>query len=248
LVSFSLEFKNDERGMPFFAAFPCVFDGGAVDGVFCAFSSRFAGDMKLGANNPNRGALFRELGLDTDFVFGLKQVHSQDVLVVDRDNPPLVAADGMVTGDNNVALTVTVADCLPVFLFDTKSGAFALVHSGWKGTGIASNAVKLMKERFGTVAGNVAAVLGPCIGSCCYKVDEERASAFEKAFGGEAVRKDGGDFFLDLKGANIKLLSDAGVENIAVCNDCTFTDKRLGSFRREGENFTHMMAVIQKRK
>ena len=249
---FSLDFKNDSTGKPLYATFPFVVDGIAQTGISCGISSHYAGDMKYEATNPNRRALFAELGLNPGSVFGVWQIHSRSVLVVDRDNPPLEKADGLVTRDRGVILSVTVADCLPVFLYDTKTGAFGLVHSGWKGTGIALDAISVMGENWGTKAGDVAAVLGPCIGACCYKVDVERAAVFEKEFGAESVRKScqesvlnsAKEFYLDLKAANIKLLSNAGVRNISVCTDCTFTDERLGSFRRQGEQYTRMVALI----
>jgi len=256
IYSFNLDFKNDVSGNPFFAEFPFIFEGNPVEGISCGVSSIFAGDMKFEKSNQNRQTLFAKLKLNPENVFGLKQIHSRLVVLVDSNNPPVCEADGMVTNNRNVSLSVTVADCLSVFLLDVKSGvksnvksgvksgAFGLVHSGWKGTGIAINALNLMKEHWGTESGNIAAILGPCIGSCCYRVDAERTAVFEKDFGKESVRKTGEDFYLDMKAANIKLLSDAGVKNIAVCEDCTFTDKRLGSFRREGKQFTHMVALV----
>ena len=142
-----------------------------------------------------------------------------------------------------------------MFLFDTESGAFGLVHSGWKGTGIALLALELMRERWGTRPEAAAAVLGPCIGPCCYTVDEARAAGFENEFGAAlpdyaeaahlppVTRRGKAGPSLDLKAANIRLLAGAGLRNIAVCRNCTFCDETLGSFRREGNNFTRMMAV-----
>jgi YfiH family protein len=260
IYPFNLEFVTDKQGNPYFASFPFLVDGTVVDGISCGISSRFAGDMS--AQNPARTALFGALNLDPSRVFGLTQIHSREVLTVDRNNPPAVPADGMVCGDRSISLCITVADCLPVFLLDTESGMFGLVHSGWKGTGIVLQALGRMRET-GTRAEAVAAVLGPCIGSCCYRVDEQRAVAFEKEFGTVATAvtfecmtegpppvtrreqgPDGYNWYLDLKAANVRLLAGAGVRNIAVCGDCTFTDTRLGSFRREGPDFTHMAAMI----
>jgi copper oxidase (laccase) domain-containing protein len=145
-----------------------------------------------------------------------------------------------------------VADCLPVFLYDTDTGAFALLHSGWKGTGIVLAALSMMAERWGTRPSAVAALLGPCIRPCCYQVDEERAAAFEAEFGGSGgdyplgpvVRRSGGRPALDLQAANARLLAGAGARNLSYCVDCTFTDQRLGSFRREGQTYTRMLAVL----
>jgi YfiH family protein len=174
----------------------------------------------------------------------------------DRRGPE---ADGLISRDRETVLSVTVADCLPVFLYDTGgrpeagTGGFALVHSGWKGTGIALEALRLMEKSWHTRPGDIAAILGPCIRRCCYQVDDGRARAFEAGFGGTggggasllepAAFETGGKFFLDLQAANIRLLAGAGVRNIAVCEDCTFTDERLGSFRREGPGYTRMAAL-----
>ncbi|MDR1319515.1 MAG: polyphenol oxidase family protein [Treponema sp.] len=266
IYSFKLEFP----GAGHFASFPFIVDGRLAGGVSCRVSSRSAGDMVYsdetltaegkiapGECNPARLSLFRLMNLDPALVFGLRQIHSREVLVVDRRGRPGVPADGMLSADRGIVLSVTAADCLPVFLYDTESGAFGLLHSGWRGTGIVLRALRLMAEQWRTRPEALAVVLGPCIGPCCYRVDEERAAAFEKEFGAGAVRREkaeggkveagkaenGTRCCLDLKAANIALLEGAGVRNLAVCEDCTFTDERLGSFRREGRRYTHMAAL-----
>jgi YfiH family protein len=253
-------FKIEFPAAGHFASFPFVVDGRPAGGVYCRLSSRSAGDMVYsdealtgdgkivpGAPNPARLSLFREMNLDPALVAGLKQIHSREVLVVDSRNRPGAAADGMLSADRGIVLSVTAADCLPVFLYDTETGAFGLLHSGWRGTGIVLRALRLMAGQWRTRPEALAVVLGPCIGACCYRVDEERAAAFENEFGAGAVRREeaesGMRCFLDLKAANIGLLEGAGVRNIAVCGDCTFTDERLGSFRREGRSYTRMAAL-----
>lgn len=252
---FSLDFSD---GSPAFARFPFVYDGAELSRPFCAISSRSAGNM-AGGQDPAREKFFRALGLDAALVFSVTQIHSRTVAVVDRRSAkPGPEADGLVSGDRAVSLAVTVADCLPVFLYDVEGGAFALVHSGWKGTGIVLEALRLMREHRSVRPETVAAVFGPCIRSCCYRVDGERARVFEAEFGGytgefplgpvvseRAAGPDGPGFFLNLQAANARLLAGAGVRNIMVCRDCTFTGERLGSFRREGSaSYTRMLAVL----
>jgi YfiH family protein len=246
LYPFSLSFDLS----PAYARFPLMMDGAAVGGVGCAVSSRAAGDMRC--SGGNRGRLFRSLGLEPDRARSCDQIHSRLVLEADDSFVSQSKADGLVARDREIVLAVTVADCLPVFLWDTETGAFALLHSGWKGTGIALFALSVMAERWGTRPSAVAALLGPCIRSCCYHVDEERAAAFEAEFGGSAgdyplgpvVRRSGDRPALDLQAANARLLAGAGVRNLSYCVDCTFTDQRLGSFRREGQSYTRMLAVL----
>jgi YfiH family protein len=201
-------------------------------------------------NSPNRHRLYASLGLDQERVYACTQVHARDVLVIDRGSPHTgPQADGMISRDNGVWLSVTVADCLPVYLYDTESGGFGILHSGWQGTGIVMTALRLMEEHWHTRPEAVAAVLGPCIRSCCYQVDAERAHAFEAEFGGFGGVYPLGPVvhpprYIDLQAANARLLANAGVRNIAVCGDCTFTDARLGSFRREGPSYTLMAALV----
>ncbi|MDR0388005.1 MAG: polyphenol oxidase family protein [Treponema sp.] len=252
LTFFHLDFSPS----PDYARFPFIFEGKAVPGVSALISSRSAGNMLYseGNNGPARLAFFRTLGLDPARVYACTQVHSRDVREVDRETPNAgPRADGLISRDRAITLSVTVADCLPVFLYDAGNGGLALVHSGWKGTGIALNALRLMEECWGTRPGDVAAVLGPCIRRCCYRVDGERARAFDAEFGGavprafplgRAVFQAAGEFFLDLQATNARLLAGAGVRNIAVCEDCTFTDERLGSFRREGPSGYTKMAAL----
>jgi YfiH family protein len=226
--------------------------------------------MVYSAEGRARGGLYRALGLDAGRIRQVRQTHSRRVLAVGNgaggvpgspaaggeapETPP--QGDGMVTADRDLCLLVTVADCLPVFLYDTESGAFGLLHSGWRGTGIVLSALALMEERWHTRPESLAAVLGPCIGVCCYSVDGERAAAFEEEFGGG-----GGPYplgpvterrvseagpprrYLNLRAANARLLAAAGIRHIAVCGNCTFTDERLGSYRREGKDYTRMAAL-----
>jgi YfiH family protein len=267
LTFFRLDFSSFSFS-PDCARFPFIFDGKAVPGVSGLVSSRFAGNMGYaeGENSPVRLAFFRSLGLDAARVYACAQVHSRDVREVGRNTPNTgPRADGLMSCDREIVLSVTVADCLPVFLYDcgcgdcgdgspAEKGGLALVHSGWKGTGIALNALRLMVERWHTRPEEVSAILGPCIRRCCYRVDEERGRLFETEFDdaglaegfplGPVVSRSDGAVFLDLQAANARLLAQAGVRNIAVCEDCTFTDERLGSFRREGaENYTKMTAL-----
>ncbi|GAB1484950.1 hypothetical protein MASR2M78_37680 [Treponema sp.] len=166
--------------------------------------------------------------------------------------------DGLVSRDTALYVSVTVADCLPIYLLDSESGAFAVLHSGWKGTGIVKAALDLMKKQWNTRPVAVSAILGPCIRSCCYAVDEERARCFEEEFGlhskshglkgaefplGPVVRRSEGQSYIDLQAANARLLASEGISDLSYCENCTFTDTRLGSFRREGsEAFTRMLA------
>jgi hypothetical protein len=146
-------------------------------------------------------------------------------------------------------LAVTVADCMPIWLWDTDSGAYGLLHSGWKGTGILAVAVDAMARQFGARPSRIAAILGPSIGSCCYEVPDERAAIYEKEFGSETVlklaRPDGTlSCRLDLGAANLRLARRLGLGTVIDARRCTACSSDLGSFRRQGPaSFTRMLAL-----
>ena len=219
---------------------------------WAAISLRRAGDMKCVGNapSPGRRRLLQSLGIEERRLFSCRQVHSRRVLTVTRDDSGFYAreeADGLVSDLDGVVLAVTVADCLPLFLTDSRTGAFAILHSGWKGTGILCEALTCLQRDYGSRSGDLHAVIGPGIGSCCYEVDLGRFVRFRDEFGEGAVRRQGPNHYLDLRAANLELLQTAGVENVLVIRDCTACNPLLSSYRRDGAGrFTHMLAMIGK--
>ena len=211
---------------------------------------RAAGDMTRGGG-PRR-ALYNSLGIDVSSVCVVDQVHSTTVLVVqgfsyaatELGERLVGTGDGLLSPPGENLLAMTVADCMPIHLYDRGSGAFGLLHSGWKGTGILGHAIDTMVEHFGTAMDDLSVTFGPCISAAAYQVDEERGRAYCQEWGPEAVRRDGNAWYLDMRSANVVLAERAGVRDITVVEACTYSDRRLGSYRREGpENFGRMLTI-----
>jgi YfiH family protein len=214
--------------------------------LLAGLSLKSAGDMRLG--EPRRDALFRRLGIDPGRVYGLRQLHSTRIARVGEESPRELAeregADGLIAERPQAVLSVTVGDCLPIFLVHTRGRAFVLLHSGWRGTGIVAEAVRLLGTEYGAPARELSAVIGPGIGACCYAVDAPRYETFRRRFGERAVRVEAGRFFLDLRQANAGLLADCGVREVAASEECTACTPWLASFRRDGPAFARMVAFI----
>lgn len=200
--------------------------------------------------DPPRRRILESLGIDDERSRSLHQIHSKRVLVAEEISPTerdriLVEGDGLVAGTKELFLFVRVADCFPIFLFDYRTHAFGVVHSGWRGTGIAAEAVGVMRERFGSRPEDLVALIGPGIRPCCYDVPHERAVLFRERFGSDTVEPRDGREFLDLAQANANLLADCGVKEMTSIVDCTSCSPFLGSYRRQGpRHFTHMLALI----
>ncbi len=210
-----------------------------------------AGDMALSRDRtlPWRTKFLAARRIPRERLYALRQVHSRRVQLIEEQSVDAIAAveaDGLLTGRSDAVLSVTVADCLPIFLADRRTGAFGVLHSGWKGTGIVVEGLSVLASRFGSHPGEISAVIGPGIGACCYAVPEERAAFFASEYGpGTVVRGPDGTPRLDLRAANIELLRRAGVEDVTVFMDCTNCSPKLGSFRRQGAaDFTLMLAWI----
>jgi YfiH family protein len=231
-------------------------------GPRAALSLRSAGDLGAPQRHADRGQesrahacarrredFLRQLGFEPSRLRSCRQVHSQAVLWADGlDAAELAAreADGLLACGRELLLAVTVADCLPIYLADRDSGAFGILHSGWRGTGILERAVRIVLSRSGGSPRSLSVTLGPCIGSCCYSVDRERYLLFRERYGpGCARRGSGGEgYALDLQQANLEILKRLGVTDVAVVGSCTACTPELSSFRRDGPSFAHMLAFI----
>ena len=203
-----------------------------------------AGSMRFrwSETNDRRDEFFASLCSSKRQVAAVELVHSKTVLYVDSAQELYFKkADGVLTANPCLIPTVTVADCMPIFVYDSgSSGVFGVLHSGWRGTGIVEEAYSLLRQRCGTRAADLCVVLGAHIKSCCYFVDHGRAALFRQCFGEKCASEAGGRWTLSLQEANLALLEKMGVPrgNVFCVDECTscFRDRerfKYGSFRRE---------------
>lgn len=204
-------------------------------------TSGIAGDIRNSEESRNR--ILGELGISSDKFRLAVQNHTHRV--ISADNPAEASAgqhDGLYTC-SDYALAVTAADCMPIYLFARSSKICAVLHSGWKGTGILSAAVRIFRDIHKISPADMHAVFGPCIRSCCYQVDQERARLFTLKWGKDTVREAGGSVFLDMAAANLKIAEKERIGRIDDTGLCTCCDDRFGSYRRQGPSFTKMAAI-----
>jgi len=154
--------------------------------------------------------------------------------------------DGLVTRQRGLALSIFVADCLPIFLWDAKGSATGLLHAGWRGSaaGIVRSGVRIFIEIFGIQVQDLRALLGPSICGNCYEVGPEVAEHFESS---DLHPGQGDRFYLDLKAANRRLLLEAGLNENSIHEDASCThcrNDRFFSYRVEGTQAGRLIAVI----
>ncbi len=155
--------------------------------------------------------------------------------------------DGLLTTDDQVVLTLQVADCAAVYLYHAPTRTRGLVHAGWRGVadGVLEAAVDQLRERAIDLQ-EVAVAIGPAIGPECYEVGPEVAARFDDRF---LTGNPGGSYQLDLPGAIQLRLADAGIPNgnVASAEICTKCDPRCHSYRRDGQRAGRMIAFFSGR-
>ncbi|MCF6285449.1 MAG: polyphenol oxidase family protein [Candidatus Hydrogenedentes bacterium] len=228
--------------------FQSLLDAGAV---VAAMSDVNDGDCGCdGIDTGVRSDFLNQAGVPPEDLFTLHQVHGCHIRVVDGKqmgqgahsvDEVLGDGDGLITIATGIPLGVTVADCVPVLLFDPTTRAVAALHAGRDGTtaGIALRGLNLLVSEFGVNPADVHGVIGPSAGPCCYEVSEEiRSHCVSK---GVIARVN----HLDLWASNYMQLMDGGVksENIEVSERCTICSSVFFSYRRQ-QSACRNIAVI----
>ncbi len=175
------------------------------------------------------------------------QTHSANILDLDSHyEKPRYAFDGMITSASNLPLGILTADCYSVQIIGEV--LIANLHCGWRSiySGIIENALELFLKK-GDKA--LKAVVGAGICSNCYEVSEELAEKFENKFGFTDITENkNGKFYLNLRKTIEKQLKKLGVSEIIHLQICTFCNKYLYSFRRDGNNAGRMITVIMRKR
>ncbi|MFP4528455.1 MAG: peptidoglycan editing factor PgeF [Candidatus Kapaibacterium sp.] len=193
--------------------------------------------------NQHRRYLAEYLGAGHNFMKFQKQVHEDDIRVVDESSGE-AESDGLATFRRGIFLNLTLADCCGILIYDPKAPAVAALHSGWRGAhlNIAAKGIRKMGEWFASSPEDLLVWLTPCASGENYEVGPEVAEYFPDF----AKSTDNEKFLLDLPGAVRAQLMEIGVpnENIESAGMCTIADDRFHSFRRERGLSGRMAAFI----
>lgn len=153
----------------------------------------------------------------------------------------LDGVDGHVTQTPGLLLTVTLADCIPVFLLDPRRRAIALLHSGWRGTagGILRRGLQRLLELAGSTADAVVMHCGVGICGACYEVGSE-------VMAGCRLGHDGpGPWHVDLRQVLAEEGLALGIGEISVSCWCSAHHRdRFYSHRASGGRDGRMVAYL----
>jgi YfiH family protein len=192
--------------------------------------------------------LLEKISPEEKYVIVPQQVHKAGCLTIKKGTPlqKRYKGDAILTNRKDIFLSVSVADCLPVFLIEPERKVVGLIHAGWRGTilGIARETIRKAKNEFGCRPEDFTLLFGPAIQKCCYEISEEIAILFNKDC---LIRISGQKTKLDLTYANLKQFVNCGVKEKRIfgINDCTCCNEEMfHSFRRDGDKAGRMIAFL----
>ena len=146
--------------------------------------------------------------------------------------------DALISNLPGAALTIMVADCAPVVLFDPGRRAIGVVHSGRVGTvlGVLPRTIEAMTAGYGTVPADLLVGIGPAIAAASYEIGDAEAAEVTAVFGdaglltptrpGHCTLDVVGGLRIQLRAAGVK---DANVHDMAIdtktSTDTFFSDR-----------------------
>ncbi|HEY2855221.1 MAG TPA: polyphenol oxidase family protein [Gemmatimonadaceae bacterium] len=211
-----------------------IVDDFAAFGIRAFTTTRETGSFGLMSEEATRDVMQRwrqlreELAPDGARLATATQVHGARVVTHGADWAGWLRvdnADGHVAPERGLALAVSIADCVPVFI-GHPSGAVALLHSGWRGTAslIVERGIEVLGHR-GFAASELRIHLGPAICGKCYEVGPDVIRQLTGRDSGKHER-------VDLRALIAEHARAAGVRHVTTSASCTRCDNdRLFSHR-----------------
>jgi len=215
-------------------------------GIRAFVTTRAAGTFSLSSTEPVNEVMGRWTALEGNLrdvarrLVSIRQVHGDRVLVHTGGWDGWLRsgeADGHLAIEKGTALTVGIADCVPVFI-GHPSGVVGLLHSGWRGTAarIAAKAIEAC-ERYGVAAAELGVHLGPAICGRCYEVSAE----VREQLTGQPTTRPGN---VDLRSLIAEQATAAGVKRITVDSACTRCDNDRFFSHRAGDAGRQVAVIV----
>ncbi len=199
------------------------------------------------------------LGVDAARVLYLSQVHGRAARFyrTQEVRTDLITLEGDALGgtEPGSAYGVRSADCVPILLADTESGAVMAIHAGWRGVvvGVVEAGVACLRQNLGG-EGRLLAAIGPHISKLAFEVSDDVAQQLAACPGsgaGALTRADpSAKPHVDLRWIVTQKLLALGLTEASIdaesTSGCTvLMPDRYFSFRRDGKRSgRHLSAIV----
>src|SRR3990172_7259991 len=152
----------------------------------------------------------------------------------------LDGVDGHATSTRGVLFTITVADCVPIYLSVPPKRVVALLHAGWRGTAarILERGVELVRREAFVRASDIIMHCGVGICGSCYEVGSEVRSELT----GRAEATAG---HVDLRALLVRQAQELGLTEVSLSPWCSAHDTdQFYSHRASGGRDGRMVAYL----
>jgi len=195
--------------------------------------------------STRRSAAAAVFGIGGEHLAVPKQVHGDRVVRVFKPGE-FENCDALISSEKDVYLSISVADCLPIFFFDPAHDAVAVIHAGWRGCvhRIVEKTIDAMRSEFSSEPTALRVFIGPSARVCCYEVGQEVARQFDRQFLFQTMNSRA---HLDMVAVVQNMMTEAGVQrkNIETSPYCTIcTPQLFHSYRRDKERAGRMVGII----
>ena len=215
-------------------------------GIRAFTTTRNAGTFGLAGPDPVGEVMARWTDLQSELsanarkiVIG-RQVHGTRVLAHSGGWEGFLRtgeSDGHISTEKGIALSVSVADCVPVFIAH-ESGAVAILHAGWRGTAgriIDTGLAEFARRKI--APDELVIHLGPGICGRCYEVSAE----VREKLTGETANRPGN---VDLRSLLAEHAHEAGVMKVSVSPYCTKCDNDRFFSHRAGDTGRQVGVIV----
>jgi len=215
-------------------------------GIHAFTTTREAGTFSLSGPDPAGEVLSRWTRLQEELsdkarrTVIARQVHGSTVITHRGGWEGLLRtgeADGHLAAERGIALAVSVADCVPVFIAH-GSGFVAILHSGWRGTvaRIIDAGINAY-GRLGFPPDELTVHLGPAICGRCYEVSAEVRAQLT----GQPANRSGN---VDIRSLIAEHAKELGVRDISVSASCTRCDNDRFFSHRAGDTGRQISVIV----
>ena len=215
-------------------------------GIRAFTTTREAGTFSLSGPDPVGEVMSRWTGLQDQLspfarrTVIRRQVHGSNVITHRGGWEGLLRtgeADGHLAAERGIVLTVSIADCVPIFMAH-PSGIVGLLHSGWRGTvaRIVDAGINAY-GRLGLPPDELKVHLGPAICGRCYEVSADVRAQLT----GQPVNRAGN---VDLRSLIAEHARELGVTDISVSPDCTKCDNDRYFSHRAGDTGRQIGVIV----
>ncbi|MBN2854587.1 peptidoglycan editing factor PgeF [Patescibacteria group bacterium] len=209
-------------------------------------SDKKDGPMK--SSLDNRLLFFKNKNLDHKIIVSAGLVHKNRVVVVDGidKSKSIPDCDALITNQNKYLLTITIADCLPIYFYDKSKKIIALAHAGWRGvvSNIAWEVINVFISHYNSKPNDIEVFIGPHIKDCHFEVKDDVASQFKTSDSIIINQK----IYINLAKIVREQLFELGLrdDNIKITEECTYclSDKYFSYRRDKPEELETMIAYI----